>query len=65
MSDLDDRISALVGRVSREAGLYIDRLREHPRFPELLAEIETLQRALIETDIEQAFRRISIRRRQP
>ena len=63
MSDFDDRISALSGRLSREAWLYIDRLREHPKFPELLAEIETLKGGLVATDVEQAFRRISIRRR--
>jgi len=63
MSDIDDRIAALADRLSHGAWLSIDRLREHPKFPELLAEIESLQGGLVETDIEQAFRRISIRRR--
>jgi len=61
MLDFDDRVSALAGRLSREAWLYIDRLRDHPRFSEFLAEIETLQGTLIGTDVDQAFRRISIR----
>jgi hypothetical protein len=60
MADLDDRIAALSERISRSALLYIHKLRDHPKISELLTELEVLTGSLIETDIDQAFRRVLI-----
>jgi hypothetical protein len=58
--DLDERINALCGRLSRSAWVYLQQLRNHLKFDQLLAEIEQLDGKLIETDIKQVFMRFSI-----
>ena len=46
-------------RISASAALYIQRcrLRNHPKFAELLAELEKLEGTIVETDIDQTLRR--------
>ena len=60
MSDFDDRVEALSERISASAALYIQRLRDHPKFAELLAELEKLEGTIVETDIDQTLRRFLI-----
>jgi hypothetical protein len=64
MADFDDRLAALSGRISRSAWLYLQRLSDHPKISELLSELEALNGSLIETDIDQAFRRLLIQQPQ-
>ena len=60
MADLNDRVEALNARMTRSASLYIQKLRNHPQFAELLAEVEKLDGTIFETDVDQAFLRFSI-----
>ena len=57
---LDERIATLSARASYGAWTYLQRLRNHPKLPELLASLEQLDGTLAETDIEQAFRRLMV-----
>jgi hypothetical protein len=60
MTSLEKRIERLAGRASRDAWLYLQDLRHHPEFPELLAHLEQIEGTLLQTHIEQALRRFPI-----
>jgi hypothetical protein len=57
MTSLEKRMAKLSGRTSREAWLRLQKARQHPKFAELLAELETIDGAVGAADIQRALRR--------
>ncbi|HEX6003924.1 MAG TPA: RNA-binding protein [Burkholderiales bacterium] len=52
---LESRLGALVGRASREAFDYLQRLRDHPKLADLVAKLEMIEGELHEADIDRVL----------
>lgn len=57
MTNLEKRLAKLSGRTSREAWLRLQKARQHPRFAELLAELEAIDGTVGVAEIQRAIRR--------
>jgi len=57
MTGVEKRMANLSARASHEAWLQIQRLRHHPKFEKLLAQLEKVDGTLRGPDVEKAARR--------
>lgn len=53
-----DQFMRVCGRASYEAWAYLKQLRHHPKFPDLLQQLDGLQGTLHKTHIEETFQRV-------
>jgi hypothetical protein len=55
-SDINQRENALIARCSSSAGReLLESLRMHPRYPQLMAQLEDTKGTIFEMDIQQAL----------
>lgn len=55
MGTLHEREAAVIARCSRYAAQYVEQLRGHELYAEVLSRLEALEGRLFELDVERAF----------
>ena len=55
MTSLEKRMAKLSGRMSHDAWLKLQKARQHPRFPDMLADLEKIDGSLNAEDIQRAL----------
>lgn len=63
MTSLEKRLAMLSGRMSHEAWNRLRKALDHPRFPEILADLEEAPGTLNVADIQRSLTRFLERRR--
>lgn len=56
MTSLEKRLARLSGRITHDAWLKLQEVRQHPKFADLLADLEEIDGSLNAGDIRRALR---------
>jgi predicted ATPase len=64
MTSLEKRLARLSGRMRRDAWLMVQEVRQHPKFLELLADLEKVDGSLDVSDIQRALKRFLAHRQK-